>query len=161
MALSVMLYRTLLIAMSPVALVGGTVSSWQGDQPAAPSAVPGLLAHPVAPAPLQVAPGPDSLIHARVVINGQSVNMIVDTGASRTLLSERDADRVFGASPRTPAGQIRTLSGDQDLFVLPASSVKLGGRLYRNLDAGVVEGGSLSVLGLDWLELAGPVTLAR
>lgn len=154
-----MLYRSFLIAMTPLALVGGTVATGTSGHGLESAGVPGQLARPVPPAPLQVAPGPDRLMHARVVINGRPVDMIVDTGASRTLLSERDARRLFGGMPGVPAGRIRTMNGEQNLFTQPAHSVKLGGRLYRNLEAGVVEGGSLSVLGLDWLELAGPVTL--
>lgn len=156
-----MLYRSFLIALTPVALAGGTLTTWLGLDRPAPAGVPGQLAHPVAPAPLQVAPGRDTLLHARVLINGQPVDMIVDTGASRTLLSERDARRVFGGEAGEPAGRIRTIGGEQPLYRLQASRVRLGGRLYRNLDAARVEGGTLSVIGLDWLELAGPVTLAR
>lgn len=156
-----MLARTALIAMTPLALAGGTLTTWLGLHPPVPEGVPGQLARPVAPAPLQVKPGRDTLMHARVVINGQPVDMIVDTGASRTLLSERDARRVFGEGAGQPAGRIRTMSGEQDLFAVQADRVKLGGRLYRNLPAARVEGGALSVIGLDWLALAGPVTLAR
>lgn len=161
MMAATMLHRPFLLSLAPMAVAGGTLTTWTGAPAPEPVGVPGQLVHTVAPAPLRVVPGRDSLMHGEVFVNGQRVDMIVDTGASRTLLSERDARRVFGAAAGEPTGRIRTLNGEQNLYTLQAASVKLGGRLYRNLPAGRVDGGSLSVLGLDWLELAGPVTLAR
>lgn len=151
-----MLDRVVLVALTPLALAGGTATSWLQDYWHTP-------ARPVASAPvgspLMIVRGSDGMLHTVVRINGVAVDMIVDTGASRTILSEADARRVFGDRASPKSGRIRTLAGDRDLRIQTATAVEIGNRPLGPLETATVDGGQVSVIGLDWLGLVGPVTI--
>lgn len=164
-----MLDRILLVALTPLALAGGTATSWlQGEwarsakallryEPAGHVGQPGLTARP---ATLTIHKGGDGLLHTLVRINGVAVDMVVDTGASRTILSNQDAQRVFKVPAGLPSGSIMTLGGERELRVQSVNSVEMAGRRFTHLDAGLVDGSPVSVIGLDWLALTGPITIS-
>lgn len=155
-----MLERVALLVISPLALASSSVSAWLGEQSndMAPVRLSALEA--TAPAsPITLRRGPDGLLHTRVVVNGRDIDMIVDTGATRSILSEADARRVFGSARGVSAGHIRTFTGTVPLQVKRADRVVLGGRTLRHVETGLVSGGTDSVVGLDWLDLVGPVTI--
>lgn len=156
-----MLERILLVALTPLALAGGTASSWvqaqwQARQPFAQPR-PGMPARPGAR--LVLVPAADGMLHTIVRINGVAVDMIVDTGATRTILSEADARRVFGSQASLRRTLIRTLGGDRELHLRTAAAVEIGGKAFAGLDAGTLNQGQVSVIGLDWLGLVGPITI--
>jgi hypothetical protein len=41
-----------------------------------------------------------------------------------------------------------------------ANSVKMAEREFSDLETGIVEGSEISVIGLDWLALVGPITIS-
>lgn len=157
-----MLDRVVLVALTPLALAGGTATSWlqsywHNSAPRSMAAAGGIAASTASP--LAIVRGSDGMLHTIVRINGVAVDMIVDTGASRTILSEEDARRVFGTQSGLKKGRIRTLAGERDLHVRMATAVEIGRRSLGPLDTATVEGGQVSVIGLDWLGLVGPVTI--
>lgn len=161
-----MLDRLLLIALTPLALAGGTATSWvqsrwDGVQPrqVLPN-TPNNFAAISGLSPVGIARGPDGLFHMLVRINGVPVDMVVDTGASRTILSDDDARRVFPNESGELQGRITTFAGERDLRLQTAASVEIMGREFGRLDAGLVDGAPVSVIGLDWLALVGPITIA-
>lgn len=171
-----MLDRILLVALTPLALAGGTTTSWLKEQWAshlAPGRVDPPSIRPIGPGPargLSITRGRDGLLYTQVRINGVPVDMVVDTGASRTILSNEDARRVLSAQAFAPAGDavpqgrrtgtIMTLGGERDLAIQSLGSVELAGRRYKQLEAGLVDGSPVSVIGLDWLALTGPITIS-
>ena len=86
----------------------------------------------------------------RVVIDGVPLEMLVDTGATHSLLSEADARRVFQAMPAGEGGPLRWQE---------AASVRIAGRTLRYAKVGVMPSASMSVIGLDWLAGLGPILL--
>lgn len=157
--LATMLERLLLVALTPLALAGGTATSWVQSQWLAPGRA---AANQQAPAPaggLPIMRGSDGMLHTIAWINGQAVDMVVDTGASRTILSGADARRVFAERSGTRWARIRTFGGDRDLALQVAASVRIAGRDLGQLEAGSLDDAQVSVIGLDWLSRLGPVTI--
>lgn len=160
-----MLDRVLLVALTPLALAGGTATSWlqqhwagsRTTSPIAASPTPGRVG---AGTPLAMFKGSDGLLHTLVRINGVQVDMVVDTGASRTILSTHDAQRLFPGDSGNRSGHIRTLGGDRELRVQTAARVEIAGQSFHQLEAGLVDDAPVSVMGLDWLALVGPITIA-
>ncbi|HEY6868578.1 MAG TPA: retropepsin-like aspartic protease, partial [Novosphingobium sp.] len=103
--------------------------------------------------------GRDRLVHARAMIDGTPVDFVVDTGATRTVLSGRDARQVFGQAGGQQIGRIQTFKGYQPLYQGQARTVTLGAVQLHDVPIGLVPDSQVSVLGLDWLALVGPVTL--
>jgi aspartyl protease family protein len=171
MGANTMLDRILLVALTPLALAGGTATSWLQHQldhgygnfafaksfKPMPSRTATISGREGA---LAIHRGDDGLLHTLVRINGVPVDMVVDTGASRTILSSDDARRVFAVPGGQVTGKILTLGGERELRVQSTTIVEMAGRRYSRLDAGLVEGSPVSVIGLDWLALAGPITIA-
>lgn len=160
-----MLDRLLLIALTPLALAGGTATSWMqtqwGQTQFARQRMGSITTYAtLGKSSLAITKGRDGLFHTLVSINGTPVDMVVDTGASRTILSDVDASRVFPNANGDPAGQIRTFGGDRELRLQSAATVEIAGKQFRQLDAGLVKGAPVSVIGLDWLALMGPITLS-
>lgn len=163
-----MLDRLLLVALTPLALAGGTTTSWlQGQWTGQRSPVAVDAAHTRASAligrpadRLAIHRGGDGLLHTTVNINDVPVDMVVDTGASRTILSMDDAERVLAVPSGRPGGKIITLGGQRDLEIRSVGSVEFAGRRFDQLEAGLVAGSRVSVIGLDWLALSGPITIS-
>ena len=164
-----MLDRILLVALTPLALAGGTTTSWlQGEWANTARAIfrqqdPGSAGwarpQPGQIQPLAIRKGADGLLHTLVRINDVPVDMVIDTGASRTILSTKDAQRIFAVPAGKPAGTIMTLGGERELRLQATGSVEMAGRRFTGLDAGLVAGSQVSVIGLDWLTLTGPITI--
>jgi len=158
-----MLDRLILVGLAPLALAGGAASTWfesrstpdfdQDEAVSAPRPQTGA-------GDLSVTKGPDGLLHTVVRINDVPVSMIIDTGANRSILSEEDAERVAIAPAQPELVKIRTLGGDKDLLLHRAESVEISGRRFTGLKVGQIEGSAVSIIGLDWLRLAGPLTIS-
>jgi aspartyl protease family protein len=87
-------------------------------------------------------------------INGRTVNMLVDTGASSVALSEREAIRL-GVPYRLKGKKIMvsTASGRAMGYEIALDQVKIGGLMLRNVEAMVIEGDSPAevLLGMTFL----------
>lgn len=90
--------------------------------------------------------------YANVEVNGQLVRFMVDTGATTIALSEKDAARIgipfsrdeFEVVARGASGMVRGKH-------LTLESVRLDGKEARGVDAMVIEGGEISLLGQAYL----------
>ncbi|MBN8829111.1 MAG: retroviral-like aspartic protease family protein [Sphingomonadales bacterium] len=96
---------------------------------------------------------------AVVVIDGVPLDMIVDTGAARSLLSEQDARRVFRARDAERNRMVVTLGGAHLVNRQEARSVEIGGRTLLNVPVGLAPAATVSVIGQDWLAQLRPIVL--
>ncbi|MDL2405592.1 TIGR02281 family clan AA aspartic protease [Rhizobium calliandrae] len=99
---------------------------------------------------------------AKVTINGQPIDMLVDTGASTIALSQRDAERV-GIIPEnlTYSMTVVTANGRARAAPVELGSVAIGPILRRDVKATVAEDGKLdqSLLGMSFLETLGSMQM--
>lgn len=99
---------------------------------------------------------------AEVMINGQAIDMLVDTGASTVALSQRDAERV-GINPEnlTYSMTVITANGRARAAPVELGSVSIGPILRRDVQATVAEEGKLdqSLLGMSFLETLGSMQM--
>ncbi|HWU82058.1 MAG TPA: retropepsin-like aspartic protease [Methylophilaceae bacterium] len=82
--------------------------------------------------------GPDGHYRAEALINGQSVNVLVDTGATGVAISQRVADKL-GISSRT-AVRTSTANGDSVAYMTRLRSVRLGGVEAHDVSALIAPG---------------------
>jgi len=99
---------------------------------------------------------------AQVMINGQPIDMLVDTGASVIALSQKDAERV-GIIPEnlTYSMTVITANGRARAAPVELGSVAIGPILRRDVKATVAEEGKLdqSLLGMSFLETLGSMQM--
>jgi len=91
---------------------------------------------------------------ARVDIDGQTLNMMVDTGASTIALSYQDAQRVGIDMDRLRFNQpVRTANGIAMAAPITLADVSVGGISRRDVRAGVMQPGTLSesLLGMSYI----------
>ena len=91
---------------------------------------------------------------ARVEVDGQRLNMMVDTGASTIALSYQDAERIgIDVDSLRFVQPVRTANGVAMAAPIILSDVSVGGISRRNIRAGVLERGKLaeSLLGMSYL----------
>lgn len=103
-----------------------------------------------------VAIKPDARGHFAVqgMIDGRLVHFMVDTGATRVALTEREAARLgYRPTQREYSGVTDTANGKVRVAPITLGMVEVGGVLLHNVDALVVPDGSLSenLLGLSFL----------
>ncbi|TIX88871.1 TIGR02281 family clan AA aspartic protease [Rhizobium sp. P44RR-XXIV] len=99
---------------------------------------------------------------ARVIINGQPIDMLIDTGASTIALSQEDAERV-GIIPEnlTYSMTVLTANGRASAAPVELGSVAIGPIKRRDVKASVAEAGKLdqSLLGMSFLETLGSMQM--
>ncbi|WFU10807.1 TIGR02281 family clan AA aspartic protease [Rhizobium sp. CB3090] len=99
---------------------------------------------------------------AQVMINGQPIDMLVDTGASTIALSQKDAERV-GIIPEnlTYSMTVITANGRARAAPIELGSVAIGPIQRRDVQATVAEDGKLdqSLLGMSFLETLGSMQM--
>ncbi|SCB43194.1 retropepsin-like aspartic protease family protein [Rhizobium multihospitium] len=99
---------------------------------------------------------------ARVMINGQPIDMLIDTGASTIALSQEDAERV-GIIPEnlTYSQTVLTANGRARAAPVELGSVAIGPIKRRDVEASVAEAGKLdqSLLGMSFLETLGSMQM--
>lgn len=99
---------------------------------------------------------------AQVMINGQSIDMLIDTGASTIALSQEDAERV-GIIPEnlTYSMTVLTANGRARAAPVELGSVSIGPIKRRDVEASVAEAGKLdqSLLGMSFLETLGSMQM--
>jgi aspartyl protease family protein len=93
--------------------------------------------------------------YTTVLINGQPVRAVVDTGASTVALNMAEARRVNVNFAGAQRGMTQTANGIRATWRVSLATVQLGDIVLRNIEGGVAEGGSeqLSVvlLGMSFL----------
>ncbi|AVA21846.1 MULTISPECIES: TIGR02281 family clan AA aspartic protease [unclassified Rhizobium] len=104
----------------------------------------------------------NSHFEAQVMINGQPIDMLVDTGASTIALSQKDAERV-GINPEnlTYSMTVITANGRARAAPVELGSVAIGPILRRDVQATVAEDDKLdqSLLGMSFLETLGSMQM--
>ena len=99
---------------------------------------------------------------AEVMINGQPIDMLIDTGASSIALSREDAERV-GIIPEnlTYSMTMITANGRARAAPVELGSVAIGPIVRRDVEATVAEEGKLdqSLLGMSFLETLGSMQM--
>lgn len=91
---------------------------------------------------------------ARVDVDGQTLNMMIDTGASTVALSYRDAERVgIDVNGLQFVQPVRTANGVAMAAPITLQEISVGGISRSNVRAGVLERGKLSesLLGMSYL----------
>ncbi|MBX9727524.1 MAG: TIGR02281 family clan AA aspartic protease [Sphingopyxis sp.] len=138
------------------------------ETPPAAAPVIATAADVAAPAPLppagsaQITRRADGHFHADVLLNGQRVEMLVDSGASMIVIDEALAARL-GIRPAEAAytGEARTANGPARFAPVRLASVRIGGIERRDVPAGVMRGNGLPLplLGQSFLSTVGKVTI--
>ena len=97
---------------------------------------------------------PNGHFEARVDVDGTTVNMVVDTGATSTVLSHADARRVgFDLAGLNYTVPVATANGVTRAAVDRAREIKVGNIIRRNLPVLIAAEGSLeqSLLGMNFM----------
>ncbi len=103
----------------------------------------------------------DGLFRVPVDVAGARVAMVVDTGATRSILAAQTARTIAGLpQPTRQRGQIRTLSGTRAFAVADDARLAVHGRSVDGVDLAIMETpDAVSVLGQDILPRLGRLTL--
>lgn len=161
--------RTALIA-AIATCVGGAASPIRMELLERPAAT-AILAEAAAPAPRTAKPhhkhglrldrSADGLFHAPMLINGQHTSLIVDTGATVTVLTRADAARLGIDQAILPgAAKLRTAGGQSAMKWAVIKSARFAGRELADLQVAIVEQGlEHSLLGQDVLSAGGVLRL--
>ena len=99
--------------------------------------------------------------YARALVNGQSVDFIVDTGATAVALTEADARRI--GIPLDPANYAVIGSGASGAVRgqrVILDSVSLDGKRVEQVPGAVLEGSEISLLGQAFLARMGNIEIA-
>ncbi|MBY5313186.1 TIGR02281 family clan AA aspartic protease [Rhizobium leguminosarum] len=99
---------------------------------------------------------------ADVAVNGQTIQMLVDTGASIVALSREDAERIgIDLSRLTYSMTIMTANGRGRAAPVTLDQVAIGPIIRNNVAASVAEDGRLdqSLLGMSFLETLGSLQM--
>lgn len=139
------------------------------ESPPTAASVTATAADVAVPAPLppagsaQITRRADGHFHADVLLNGQRVEMLVDSGASMIVIDEALAARL-GIRPPEAAytGEARTANGTARFAPVRLASVRIGGIERRDVPAGVMRGNGLPVplLGQSFLSTVDKVTIS-
>jgi len=102
--------------------------------------IAGTFVAPTEPAQVRIPRGADSHYRVSGTINGRSVTMMVDTGATALAMNARDA-RELGIDYRS-ATKIRasTAGGMVDSYAVDLARVSVGGIVLHNVRGTVIEG---------------------
>ncbi len=100
--------------------------------------------------------------HAEAEIEGQTIPMLVDTGATTVALTERDASRI-GMAPMPSDYKVRvsTANGIAAGAPIRLREIRVGGLVARDVPAMVMPAGLLaqSLLGMSFLNMLGHVEM--
>ena len=109
----------------------------------------------------RIARAPDGLFYIHAKVNGRSVRFLVDTGATVTVLSARDA-AATGLAPGAGAfgARMQTASGGTRMAWTRIGRIEIAGQALHGMRAAVVRGGlGVSLLGQNMLAQLGPVRI--
>jgi aspartyl protease family protein len=117
--------------------------------------VPGIPVPGPTPGSVLVAKSRDGHFHVRAKIDGHAIQLIVDTGASSVVLTDRDA-RAIGIRPREDEYTVATSTANGRASTAPVilSDLTIGSISQKNVPALVAQPGALdtSLLGNSFLE---------
>ena len=112
------------------------------------------------PAKISIGRASDGLFHITALINGKPLDMAVDTGATRTVISPDDAARLGLSANTGRYSNMETINGEVRLSRARIDSLSLGNQDIRGLEIVLGPAGlNQSVIGLDAISRGGPVLL--
>ena len=128
--------------------------------PAAHAPAPAPVAQPAAPAPhgfgeVAIAADRGGQYSTDVVVNGQDVKMMVDTGATMVVLSSQTASRLgLAPFPGDYKGHVQTANGVARVAQVTLKEMQIGGIALYNVDAWVLDNGAgnVDLLGMSFLK---------
>ena len=98
---------------------------------------------------------------ARALVNGQSVDFMVDTGATAVALTEADARRIgIALDPANYTVVGSGASGEVMGQLVTFDSVSLDGKRVEQVDGAVLQGSEVSLLGQSFLSRMGHIEIA-
>ncbi len=98
--------------------------------------------------------------HLSVLVNGEDVNFLIDTGADTVALTVDDAQRLgFDIDPDSFEPISQTASGTGYGTIVELDRIELGGDEFRNVQAMVIGGLGTNLLGQSVLAKLGKVEL--
>lgn len=125
---------------------GSSMARHRGESSARPNE-PAGVDHGVDPAAVVLPRGSDGLFHASVTINGDTIDCIVDTGASVITLGDRDGGRAGVPVARLRfSTRIQTAGGLRPAARTELEDVVLAGRRFQGVAAIVVRDPTLPCL---------------
>lgn len=164
--------RLILMAVTPITLASGAVGwSWSTLQsdldmrndssvPAPPLPGPAVLPAADPPAIVSITRSPDGLFRATVMIEGRSIPMIVDTGATKSVLSSHIAKRLDLTVDSRSGGSLATVNGTTRYRLAAVDTLRIGQRSLHDMTLIVSEGPTrVSLLGQDVLQKLGPMRI--
>lgn len=123
--------------------------------PEAPAPATPVVAGATGPATVALHAVGNGHFLADVVVDGRSLRMVVDTGASLCALSQEDAERL-GIRPRPGdfTREVATANGVVRVAPVRLAHVQIGGIAVRDVEAVVIPRGKLgtSLLGMSFLK---------
>ena len=163
--------RLVLVVVVIGLAVGALMPTGQATAPDAPAPRAGpRIVEPPAPAAAAAAAvsGPWTTLarhdnghfFARALVNGQSVDFIVDTGATSVALTEADARRIgIALDPANYTVVGSGASGEVMGQHVTLSSVSLDGKRVEQVPGAVLQGSEISLLGQSFLSRMGHIEI--
>lgn len=153
------MFRNLIIAAVSTCVGGaGSVIGLDRIHPGTPATPPptAFVARPqsatAAGASVRLNRSDDGLFRAPVLINGRRATLVVDTGATVTVLTGADAARLGIDQAKSDGTVLRTASGTAPMRWATVKNLRLGERDHADLDVAIVDAGlDHSLLGQDVL----------
>jgi len=125
--------------------------------------IPGMAVPGSTPGSVVVSKSRDGHFHVRASVHGQMVQMIVDTGASSVVLTDRDAAAI-GLRPRSGAYTVETSTANGAAATAPVvlTDLAIGDIVLKNVPALVAQPGALdnSLLGNSFLDQLASFTVS-
>ena len=167
------MFALLIVAFAGLVALMADMDRFQAEMGEEPDPIIVEQAAPVPAVPMSAAPltptysnavqferGAGGHFYTDAVIGGTSVRFLVDTGATGIALTEADARRLglpfhtteFAVVGRQVSGVVR---GKRVL--LP--EVRVGGKSVRDVEAVIIEGGTMNLLGQSFLTRAGTIQM--
>ena len=137
-----------------VMLIDGAGVDEAADAPVAAAAAAAAPAPAASSARVVIVRDGDSHFRTPALINGQSVRMLVDSGATAVVLTEADAASAgIRPAPDAYTGSARTAAGAVPVAPVSIDRLSVGGIEQHDVAAVVVRGGALpqSLLGQSFL----------
>ncbi len=163
--------RLILLALTPITLAGGAIG-WTSLSKTAPTAETITTGYATGFDMVDTTANSsvgsnrlvrhhDGLFHASVLLNGRPVQMIIDTGASKSILSRADAEAISDLRiSRRTMGTMQTLGGNRRYKTATVESAKVGSRDVGAVEFAMLDSpASISVIGQDVLGQLGPIIL--
>lgn len=113
--------------------------------------------------PTELYMAPDGLYYVNSISDGENIRFLVDTGASVTVLTGRDAKKLSYRPVSSASGMtLRTVGGRMKVQSVVIERLNVAGRELQDINAVIVEDGlPASLLGQNALTQLGSITLSN